>query len=90
MATYTITRAYYTPWDGDPVSESAVFVIDNKFQTHIGREEFETMTDQEVDDRLLKDCQWWDAKVNNTAKPYEPTEEFNNRIASFVGDEIIV
>ena len=90
MTTYTVTRAYYSAWDGDPRAESVIFVIDGKFQTHIRRADFQRMTNEEVDARLQNDCEWWDAKVNNTNVEYEPTAAFNARVASFVDDKFIV
>lgn len=90
MTTYTITRAFYSPWDGDPESESVVFVIDEIFQTRIRRGKFIGMTNAQVEARILNDCEWWDAKINDTNIPYEPTAGFLTRIATFVDDEITV
>ena len=70
-----------------------MFVLGNgndKFQTHIGRAKFQSMNDSQVNSRLQSDCEWWDAKVNNINSPFEPSNDFNDRIATFVGDEFIV
>ncbi len=70
-----------------------MFVLGNgkdKFQTHIGREKFQAMNNAEVDARLQSDCEWWDAKIDNTNSSFEPSSGFNDRIATFVDDEFIV
>ena len=90
MATYTITKAYYYPDDSNPRAEAVVFVIDNKFQVHIRRERFQAMNNAEVNSRLQAACAWWDAKVNNTNTPYDPSAGFLTRISTFVDDEFIV
>ena len=90
MTTYTVTRVYYRGHDAHPRDESVMFDIDDVFQVQIGRGKFIGMTNQQVEDRIQADCEWWDAKVNETDTPYEPTAGFNNRMATFVDDEFTV
>lgn len=95
--TYTVGRTYYQPYDGHPNMESVVFVMEDEtnaevFAIHLQREEFEEATDQEVSDRIQADCQWWDAKVRDSAPSpdFTPDATFDTRVASFENDEFIV
>lgn len=95
--TYTVSRAYYQPYDGHPQHEVVVFVLEDEagdevFQTQIDRETFEDMTDQEVTDQLARDCQWFDSKERDSAPSpdFVPDGAFNTRVSSFVNDTVVV
>lgn len=95
--TYTVSRAYYRPYDGYPDHEAVVFVMKDstgteKYETIIQREEFENMTDQEVTDRLTNDATWWANKEEGLAPSpdFSPDSAFNTRVAGFVNDTVTV
>jgi len=91
--TYTIVRATYHPFDGNPESESIAFVLkdettDPLFTVHIPRHDFEEMSDTEVEDYIRNDCQWRaDKDFDNAASPdFDPDATFDTRVSSFVND----
>ena len=95
--TYTIEDAYYVPYDGNPSSEAVIFVIKDssgvsKYQTHIPREQFQNMTDQEVTDRIMDEATWWANKVAGDAPSpdFQPDTAFNTRVSGFINDTFII
>lgn len=93
MDTYTVDTSHYEPYDGYPEMESVVFTMkdgagDRKFQVHIPREEFEEMTDVQVEERIQAECSWWADKLyRDVPSPdFTPDSTFNTRVASFTND----
>ena len=91
--TFTVGTAYYAAFDGYPAAETVVFRIEDqsaveKFEVHIDREEFEGMTDTEVENRIRDKCVWWAGKqISNEPSPdFEPDTAFNTRVTSFETD----
>lgn len=94
---YTVNRAYYQPWDSHPSHESVVFVMEDEsntevFQVLVDREEFESMTDTEVEDLIAEKCQWYDAKIRDNAPSpdFVPDAAFNTRVTSFENDVVVI
>ena len=92
--TYTVDEAYYIPYDAHPNMERVEFVMKDssgsrKFRVGILREEFDNMTDAQVEDRIRQDCEWWHTKyeLSETSPDFTADATFNTRVSSFENDD---
>jgi len=90
--TFTVDRALYVSHDAYPHAESVHLVIHDEsgtgFTIVIPREDFENLTDAEVEDWIKRECVWWaDKQIDQEVSPdFTPDATFNTRVASFVDD----
>lgn len=91
--TFTVGTTYYQPHDGFPGSESIHFRMEDesgieRFDITIPREEFEDMTDAEVEDRIRQECVRWAAKqIDGELSPdFDADATFDTRVSSFEND----
>lgn len=95
--TFTVGTTFYAAFDGYPAAEAVVFRMKDEsgteqFEVHIDREEFEGMTDTQVEDRIREKCVWWAGKqISGELSPdFEADSTFNTRVSSFENDTFLV